>query len=159
MSSSKSRKPPPAFDPADWPIAWMARAERQHARNASALLAPLGIHHREFRVLVFLGRAEGTTVGELAESAVLERPTVSKMVDRLEAEGWVARGQHASDRRRAPLALTPAGRELLDAAVPIVEGLFQRYQAGVGRVERARFVREVEDFYQRVREVGRDLPD
>jgi DNA-binding MarR family transcriptional regulator len=144
-----------AFDPADWPVAWMARAERQHARNATALLAPHGLHHREFRLLAFLGRRDGMSVGDLAEAAVLERPTVSKMVTRLEAEGWIARSRHDADLRRAPLSLTDAGRAKLAAAVPVVEDLFRRYQAGIGLDERQRFLGEVRNFYSRVREVGR----
>lgn len=138
------------FNPADWPIAWMARAERQHARNATALLAPLGLHHREFRLMAILANSQGLTVGELAEQAVLERPTVSKMIDRLAAEGWVRRVEHPIDRRRTPLALTAEGQARLDAAVPIVEGLFSRYQQGIAADEQQRFVREVQDFYLRV---------
>ena len=145
-----------AFDPGDWPIAWMARAERQHARNATELLAPQGLHHREFRLLAFLGRRDGMSVGDLSEAAVLERPTVSKMVTRLEAEGWIVRSRHDADLRRAPLSLTDAGRAKLAAAVPIVEDLFRRYQAGIDHAERQRFLGEVMSFYNRVREVGRD---
>jgi DNA-binding MarR family transcriptional regulator len=144
---------PPAstFDPSDWPIAWMARAERQHARNATQLLAPLGIHHREFRLLALLGAGEGLPIGELAERAVLERPTVSKMVDRLEAVGLIARGAHEVDRRCSPLVLTDTGRAKLAAAAPIVEALFQRYQAGIPPADHRRFMRELKDFFERVR--------
>ena len=98
------------FNPADWPIAWMARAERQHARNATALLAPLGLHHREFRLMAILANSQGLTVGELAEQAVLERPTVSKMIDRLAAEGDGA-------ARRRPQAHDGAQRRRLAGAV------------------------------------------
>lgn len=138
------------FSPNEWPIAWMARAERQHARNATVLLAPLGLHHREFRLMAMLANADGLTVGELAELAVLERPTVSKMADRLQAVGWVQRESHSQDRRRCVLRLTPNGRATFDAAVPVVEGLFQRYQSGVPELDQARFIAEVEAFYQRV---------
>jgi DNA-binding MarR family transcriptional regulator len=138
------------FNPADWPIAWMARAERQHARNATTLLAPLGLHHREFRLMAILANSQGLTVGELAEQAVLERPTVSKMVDRLAAEGWVTRVDHPLDRRRSPLALTAKGQSRLEAAIPIVEELFSRYQRDVTPEAQKRFVREVQDFYLRV---------
>jgi DNA-binding MarR family transcriptional regulator len=139
------------FDPARWPIAWMARAERQHARNATALLAPLGLHHREFRLLAFLGDGKAVGIGELAERAVLERTTLSKLFDRLEAEGWVERVASAGDRRRLPVRLTPSGRAKLEQATPIVEALFQRYQAGRPADEIARFSAELQDFYHRVR--------
>jgi MarR family transcriptional regulator, organic hydroperoxide resistance regulator len=166
--SNPNHKPPdgaaPAaaarrFDPARWPIAWMARAERQHARNATALLAPLGLHHREFRLLAFLGEDQAISIGELAERSVLERTTLSKMVDRLEAEGWVERVASAGDRRRLPVRLTPAGRAKLEQATPVIEALFQRYQAGRPADEMARFSAELQDFYQRVRACSPDAPD
>lgn len=140
------------FDPDAWPIAWMARAERQHARNSTALLKPLGLHHREFRVLAIIGRKPGVSVGVLADAAVLERPTLSKLLDRLEASGLVARGEHAADRRRAPLTLTEEGRAMLKAATPLVEGLFSRYCAQMSADQHLRFVEEVRGFFQAVRD-------
>lgn len=142
------------FDPADWPIAWMARAERQHARNATALLAAHGLHHREFRLLALLGVNPSCSINQLAEHAVLERPTVSKMLDRLQAEGWVRRIDDPDDRRRWTLALTDAGQAKLELTAPIVEGLFQRYQAGVPAQARAELLRAVRDFHRRVQEAG-----
>ncbi len=144
----------PIFDPSDWPIAWMARAERLHARNATALLQRHGIHHREFRLLAFLASGGPCSVVELAEMAVLERPTVSKMLDRLEREGWVRRTDAADDARRWRLVLTPAGRAKFAAAAPLVRGLFESYQKDVPLRERHRFVREVRDFYRRVQLAG-----
>ena len=149
MRSKKSKSAMP-FDPSDWPIAWMARAERQHARNATLLLAPLGMHHREFRVLALLAKVDSIPISELAEMAVLERPTVSKMIDRLQAEGWVERGQHASDRRSSPLTLTAIGRAKVDAATPIVEGLLREYQHGMSATDRQHFMAVLKEFYERV---------
>lgn len=142
------------FDPSDWPIAWMARAERLHARNATALLQPHGIHHREFRLLAFLASGGPCSVVELAEMAVLERPTVSKMLDRLEREGWVRRTDVADDARRWRLMLTPAGRAKFATTAPLVRSLFERYQKGVLLRDQRRFVREVRDFYRRVQLAG-----
>lgn len=128
----------------------MARIERQHARNSNVVLAPLGLHHREFRVLAFLGQAPGASVGELAELAVLERPTVSKMIERLVAEGWVQRGTSALDRRRAPLTLTDSGQATLNAAEPLVENLLRRYQAGMGARHTSQLRQELQTFFQTV---------
>ena len=150
IPAKKPKGGPATFAPDDWPIAWMARIERQHARNSNALLAPLGLHHREFRVLAFLGTAPGVSVGDLAELAVLERPTVSKMVDRHVAEGRVERGTHAQDGRRAPLLLTATGRAKLDAAGPLIETLFRRYQDGMGQAQTHRLLQELQDFFQAV---------
>lgn len=148
----------PIFDPSQWPIAWMARAERQHARNATLALTPLGLHHREFRLLAFLSGSEGLTVGELAELAVLERPTVSKMLDRLQAQGWVVRQADAADRRRSELHLTDSGQALLAMATPVVEALFRRYQEGQDTQAHAEFVAAVKAFFERVRDAQPPSP-
>lgn len=140
------------FNPDAWPIAWMARAERQHARNSTALLKPLGLHHREFRVLAIIGRKPGVSVGAVADAAVLERPTLSKLLDRLEASGLIARGEHASDRRRAPLFLTEAGRDRVRAATPLVEGLFRRYGLHMTADQHRQFIGQVRDFFESVRD-------
>ena len=134
----------------------MARAERQHARNATALLAPLGLHHREFRLLALLGNGDGLPVGELAERGALERSTVSKMVDRLEGAGLLRRAAHKQDRRLSPLYLTRLGRAKLTRAAPIVESLFRSYQRGIAAGEQMRFVGELRAFHQRVHEACTD---
>ena len=96
-------------------------------------------------------------ISELAEMAVLERPTVSKMIDRLQAEGWVERVEHAYDRRSSPLALTAIGRAKVDAAAPIVEGLLREYQHGMSPTERDHFMAVLKAFYQRVQQ-ARTIP-
>ncbi len=142
------------FDPAHWPIAWMARAERQHARNATALLASHGLHHREFRLLALLGVNPSCSINHLAELAVLERPAVSKMLDRLQAEGWVRRVDDPVDRRRWTLTLTASGQRKLKRATPVVEGLLQRYQAGMSAQAQAEFLQTVCDFFRRVQQAA-----
>lgn len=149
----------PIFDPSQWPIAWMARAERQHARNATLALTPLGLHHREFRLLAFLSGSEGLTVGELADLAVLERPTVSKMLDRLQAQGWVVRQPDAADRRRSELHLTESGQALLQEATPRVQALLHRYQEGLDAQAQVEFVAAVKAFFERVRDAQPPSPN
>ena len=73
--------------------------------------------------------------------------------------GWVERVASSGDRRRLPVRLTPAGRAKLEQATPVIEALFQRYQAGRPADEMARFSAELQDFYQRVRDSCPTAPD
>jgi DNA-binding MarR family transcriptional regulator len=41
------------------------------------------------------------------------------MIARLEQQGWLARTGDPNDRRGVLVTLTPAGREVLNAAVPV----------------------------------------
>ena len=59
----------------------------------------------------------GLLMGELGRRLVVTKSNVTGLVDRLEQQGLVARGQY-HDRRATVVRLTGAGRELLQRAVP-----------------------------------------
>ena len=71
-----------------------------------------------FEVLVRLGRSDGgqLTMGALAEQVTLTTGGVTRLVDRMEAAGYVARLPCPTDRRVAYAAITKAGRRKLAAA-------------------------------------------
>jgi DNA-binding MarR family transcriptional regulator len=65
------------------------------------------------RVLVQLSMREGVSQAELAQRADLEPMTLVRVLDRMEADGWVERRSDPSDRRARCLYLTPAARPLV----------------------------------------------
>lgn len=68
----------------------------------------------QFRALVIL-RAEGPVrVGRLSRRLAVNPSTFSRFLDRLEEDGWVARTTRPGNRREVLVALTDAGRELVD---------------------------------------------
>ncbi|MBV8296185.1 MAG: MarR family transcriptional regulator [Acidimicrobiia bacterium] len=74
-----------------------------------------------YEVLLWLGQApEGRMrMGELADSLLLTPSGVTRLVDRMEAEGLVQRVQCPSDRRGWNAVITAAGRARLRAAAPV----------------------------------------
>ena len=74
-----------------------------------------------YEVLLWLGQApEGRMrMGELADSLLLTPSGVTRLVDRMEAEGLVQRQQCPSDRRGWNAVITPAGRSRLRSAAPV----------------------------------------
>ena len=74
-----------------------------------------------YEVLLWLGQAPGgrMRMGELAGSLLLTPSGVTRLVDRMEAEGLVQRQQCPSDRRGWHAVITPAGRARLRAAAPV----------------------------------------
>ena len=86
-------------------------------RDAGVL--PLG----SYDVLVALLEApeRRLRLHELASRIVLSRSTLTRVVDRLEAEGLLARERVATDRRGAFAVLTARGRQALRRAWPIYE--------------------------------------
>jgi len=74
----------------------------------------------EYEVLLLLARAEHRQLrmSELADRLVLSRSGVTRLVDRLNAEGLVERTSCDTDRRGAWATLTAAGYERLRRAAP-----------------------------------------
>lgn len=64
-------------------------------------------------VLVFAGPQ---TISELAQSEGVTLPTISRIVQGLEAEGLVERSRHPSDGRASTMAASPAGLRLMERA-------------------------------------------
>lgn len=69
---------------------------------------------REYDVLVALERCPegGIRLGELNENVLLSQPSLSRMVDRLEAKGFIARAVDPLDQRAMRLSLTEDGRRI-----------------------------------------------
>ena len=95
---------------------------RAHAELTRALDAQLARVHKlalsSYEVLLFLADApEGRMrMSDLAESVLLSRSGLTRLVDRLEREGLLKRERCESDARGLFAEITPAGRELFDAA-------------------------------------------
>jgi DNA-binding MarR family transcriptional regulator len=95
---------------------------RAHAELTRALDAQLAREHKlplsSYEVLLFLADAPGgrMRMSDLAESVLLSRSGLTRLVDRLEREGLLKRERCESDARGLFAEITPAGRELFDAA-------------------------------------------
>lgn len=66
----------------------------------------------QYRLLLFIA-AEAQRAGELANQAAVSRPTLTALVDGLEAKGLVTREPVSGDRRGIRLEVTQAGQEAL----------------------------------------------
>jgi MarR family 2-MHQ and catechol resistance regulon transcriptional repressor len=85
------------------------------------LEARCGLPHAWFEVLVRLSRSDGgqLTMGALAGQVTLTTGGVTRLVDRMEAAGYVTRLPCATDRRVSYAAITDAGRAKLDEAATV----------------------------------------
>jgi DNA-binding MarR family transcriptional regulator len=77
-----------------------------------------GLPLTSYEVLMYLADAEHQKMRmcDLAESVILSRSGLTRLVDRLEREGLLVRETCSSDARGAYAKLTPEGRERLQAA-------------------------------------------
>jgi DNA-binding MarR family transcriptional regulator len=87
----------------------LARASHAIWRGFEPRLRAAGLNSLEWRVLATLSDSPPLSVGDLAREVLAQQPTVTKTLDRLAAQGWVARQADAADARRSRVALTAAG--------------------------------------------------
>jgi len=71
----------------------------------------------QWRVLVIASQAEGLRIGELAAHLGISIPSASRLVRRIETQGLITALRAEDDRRATNIALTEAGREIVDAVV------------------------------------------
>lgn len=96
----------------------------------------LGLTRPQWRALVFLARHEGINQSGLAEIIEVERMTLGRMIDRLEAAGLVERRPDASDRRVHRLYLSAEARPILDEMVVIAGQVQDEALAGLNDGDR-----------------------
>ena len=82
-------------------------------------------------VLVRLWQRDGRTVSELSESTERDRPTMSRILDTMEAGGLVTRTVDAKDARSRIVQLTREGKALRKKLVPVAKGLVSQLEAGI----------------------------
>ena len=93
------------------------------ARNVVAayrpILAPLGLTHPQYLVMLALWECSPRSLTDLADEIALEPATASPLVKRLEADGLLSRERRATDERRLDIALTDEGRRLRERALDV----------------------------------------
>jgi DNA-binding MarR family transcriptional regulator len=95
---------------------------RQIARVLTALydeaLRPLGINAPQLSLLVLITEHGPLSRAALGRKNHHDRSTLTRNLQPLIAQGWVADGQPAADGRSRALSVTPAGEALLNSAGP-----------------------------------------
>jgi len=99
-----------------------------------------GLTRAQWWVLTHLFRGDGVSQTELAETLEIEKPTLGRLLDRLEAKGWVRREHDARDRRVWRVHLTDEVEPALRTMRAIAAELRRDALAGLRAAERERFV-------------------
>jgi DNA-binding MarR family transcriptional regulator len=97
----------------------LQRAARAVARRFDAALRPLSLTTGQFSLLMSLNREKPASIGSVSALLAMDRTTLTANLKPLERRGLVNVSIDDADKRARRLKLTPAGRALLVAAVPI----------------------------------------
>ncbi|WP_337184517.1 MarR family transcriptional regulator [Shinella sp.] len=92
-----------------------------HALNRTykPLLDPYGLTYPQYIALMTLWEEDGRTVKALGEKLGLDSGTLSPLLKRLEAAGYIRRARDKADERQVLVTLTDKGRAMQRDAVAI----------------------------------------
>lgn len=97
----------------------LAVASRRVIGLYRPLLEPMGLTHPQYLVMLALWGQQPLIVRELGERLALEPATLSPLLKRLEAAGYVTRTRDPQNERALQVCLTAEGRSLREQALDI----------------------------------------
>lgn len=97
----------------------------------------IGLTRAQWLVLTRLHRRPGASQSELADMMEVEKATAGRMIDRLEAKGWVERRAQNGDRRVKRIYLTPEAERVHKRIWRVAEVTVDDALAGLSKQESA----------------------
>lgn len=90
----------------------LAQASRQIHRQLETRLRQEGVPVEQWRILKALSDGQGHSMGKLAETVLLNHPTLTKIVDRMVSDSLVYRVHDPDDRRKVLMYWSDRGKAL-----------------------------------------------
>lgn len=119
------------FEFLEWPFYWLARADRQYMLILERALATVGLDIPRWRVLMVLHSKTRASVSEISDHSIVKLSTMTKIIQRMNADGLVTSEQSSADRRVTVVSITPkgeaAGRAASEIASRIMKQAFAQF--------------------------------
>ncbi|MFI6869424.1 MarR family winged helix-turn-helix transcriptional regulator [Nocardia sp. NPDC050406] len=131
----------------------LAIANRSVLAVYRPLLEPLGLTHPQYLVMLALWGESPMSVKAIAEAIELDSPTLSPLLKRLEAAGFITRRRDRRDERTLLIELTEEGRALRRQAERIPPAVVERLGVSMAELE------ELRDVLTRVNRAARAASD
>jgi MarR family transcriptional regulator, organic hydroperoxide resistance regulator len=103
---------PPAPKLADFLCFAIYSANLAYGRAYKPILEGLGVTYTQWIAIVALWEEDNLTVNRLGQKLFLESNTLTPILKKLEAQGYLRRQRDPSDERQVLVSLTEAGRQL-----------------------------------------------
>jgi DNA-binding MarR family transcriptional regulator len=116
----------------------LAAASRSVIGLYRPVLAPLGLTHPQYLVMLALWEDSPLKVSEIGSALFLEPATLSPLLKRLEAAGLITRERSANDERALAVELTEAGTALRGKALEVPAQIVERLGMPIRRLESIR---------------------
>lgn len=123
------------FNMEEWPFYWLTRFSGRYLQQMELALKPVGLDIPQWRVLMALRDRERLSVSEIADHAISKLPTMTKIIQRMAADGLVTCQPRASDQRVTEVRLTQRGEAASRDAWNAANRIYARTFEGVSTKE------------------------
>lgn len=133
---------------------WLAQASYWISSEFHREIAAAGLTVAEWRVLASLHGSAGETIGTLCRLALMKQPTLSKLVQRLEADSLVIRRDTEGDRRQTIVSSTAKGRARIAALIRKAQAHQQEVLKPFGKENSRKLLRTLQDLVRQHERTG-----
>lgn len=126
---------PEDFQMETWPFYWLTQFTGSYLRRIELTLKNIGLDVPRWRVLMSLRNKDVMSVSEIADHAITKLPTMTKIIQRMQADGLVVTRQSATDGRVTEVVLTQAGKEAGERAWTAANRIYRRAFENIPRHE------------------------
>jgi MarR family transcriptional regulator, transcriptional regulator for hemolysin len=119
-------------------------ASRRYSRRFEERAQALSLTLAQCRALLYLETNQGVSQKRLSELTELDPMTLVRILDRMEADGWVQRRFDPADRRAHTLWLTPRAKPILDHIAQLIAETRAEALQGLSSEERSKLLELLE---------------
>ena len=143
------------FDYSEFPFYWLAQVQGVYQHHLEKALDKVGADIPSWRILLFLkvhGSIRSTSISDISTHAIIKVSTMTRIIQRMKADGWVETNVHAEDGRVKEVVLTPAGREKVIQIEQTTEKLFARSFKDLTQPQISRLNKTLKQLYRNLSE-------
>ena len=127
---------------------FLSTARNVLAARMDRAVAPLGLTSSQIGVILLLSCGRAHTPYELSRAMSYDSGSMTRMLDRLEKKGFIARSRSDADRRMVELELTSEGKEAARVLPEIGSTVLNEQLRGFSESDLATLVNLLERFIQ-----------
>ncbi|MEY3654307.1 MAG: hypothetical protein RL739_2477 [Pseudomonadota bacterium] len=114
----------------------MIRVSGLMNRQLELDLRPLKVSFQHWRVLAVLAQKNGSSITDLSEYAVVPHSSLSRLLSRMEADGYVRRQTDDQDARSVRVYTTAVGEVMYRRILPMAVAVRERAMAGLSAAQK-----------------------
>jgi DNA-binding MarR family transcriptional regulator len=114
----------------------MIRVGGMMSRQLELDLRPLKVSFQHWRILAVLAEINGSSITDLSDYAVVPHSSLSRLLSRMEADGYVRRQIDAQDARTVRLYTTPLGEAMYRRILPMAVAVRERALVGMSETQK-----------------------